>query len=127
MRSRFLAAVALLVVVSLALVATAWAEVYSTSVAATGTATTVTFPRGMSSVLIINDDAANAVFYRLFWCGDTVAAATASLATFPNAGSLQLSATESRSFTREAQTEPNFYCALSVIAAPTATVRIEAK
>lgn len=104
------------------LAAPAAAEVWNDpgGVSVTATSQTVTFPRHMSSVLILNDDATNEVYIRLFTCGDTVAAATTA--------SLEIKLGKSRTFTK-GETEPNYYCAVSLVCdtAETATIRIEAK
>ena len=85
------------------------------------TSQTVTFPRPFSSVLVSNDDGTNEAYIRLFWCGETTAAATDA--------SLEIKAGKTRSFTWEPGTEPDRYCAISLVcaAAETATVRVEGK
>lgn len=114
-----LSALALVAFLAAPVMAEVWNDPGGVSV--TATSQTVTFPRPMSSVLVLNDDATNEAYIRLFWCGDTVAAATTS--------SLEIKATKSRSFTREKETEPNYYCAVTLVCdtAETATVRVEAK
>ncbi len=94
-------------------------------VSVTQTSQTVTFPRPMSSVIALNDDGTNEVYIRLFWCNEM--ASTASKAATVN--SLEIKLGKSRTFTREPNTEPDFYCAISLVcaSAETATVRVEAK
>lgn len=113
---------ALVLTAALVLVAPLTAEVWNdpAGVATSTSSQLVQFPRPMSNVLVLNDDATIAVYIRLFWCGDTIGDATSN--------SLEIKATKSRSFSREPTTEPNFYCALTVIAASgTPTIRVEAK
>ncbi len=97
----------------------------------TDTSQTVTFPRAMFDVLVQNDDAAEPIYVRVFWCWDpaigqkeTVAVATTD--------SLEIQGGKWRSFTyRQGEngslSKPG-YCAMTVISTATgADIRIEAK
>lgn len=104
------------------LAAPVFGEVWSdpSGVATSTTSQLVQFPRPMSNVLVLNDDATISVHIRLFWCGDTIGDATTAY--------LEIKGTKNRSFVRSPTTEPNFYCALTVIAASgTPAIRVEAK
>jgi hypothetical protein len=109
-----------------------WAEVWNdpAGVSVTDTSQTINFPHAMSSVLVLNDDATNEIYIRLFWCGETSAAATTD--------SIEIKATKSRTYTFDKRTEalpgsitPSGagYCAISLVCAATetATARIEGK
>lgn len=133
--------IALAVAVALALAALpVLAEVWNDpgGVAVTATSQTVTLPRAMDSVLVVNDDATNSIYVRLFWCGETTGAAVAR--TDFSTGNIEIKATEGRTYTFDKRTEalpgsinPDIsgagYCAMSLVcaAAETATVRIEGK
>lgn len=126
MRSRILS-----FVVGLALLATSVpAEVSgSTSTSITSTATTVTFSTPKSSVLFINNSgSANEVYIRLYWCGETITAATTG------AAKIRLEPGESQSYLFNSLTEVGSgtsfgYCGFSAVAdtAETATLRYTAK
>ncbi len=92
-------------------------------VSVTNTSQTLSFPRPMSAVLILNDDTTDSVFIRLFTCNEMASSASKAATT----NSLEIKPTKSRSFTREKDTEADFYCAVSLFCSNTATARIEAK
>jgi hypothetical protein len=95
------------------------------AVAVTSTAQTITVGTTndpATDVLVLNDStSSNEIYFRLFNCGDTVAAATTS--------SVRLQPGESRSYRFSASEGGNGYCAVSVVcaSAETATARLEWK
>lgn len=98
----------------------------SNSISVTSTSQTLTIGSVTGNqpvdVLVVNDStSANEMYYRLFSCGETAAAATTS--------SIRLEKGESRSY-RHSQSEPGAgYCAISLVCAntETATARVEWK
>ncbi len=101
------------------------AEVWNdpAGVSVTNTSQTISFQRPMSAVLILNDDTTDSVFVRLFTCNEMASSASKDATT----NSLEIKPTKARSFTREKDTEADFYCAVSLFCLNTATARIEAK
>ena len=103
------------------------AEVWNdpSGIAADDTSVTVTFPRAFVDVIVFNDDAAELVYIRLFWCGETTGAALTS--------DIVVAATKSISFTfREGESndraQAQGYCAISVLSTVTgAAVRVVGK
>lgn len=94
----------------------------SNAIAVTSTAQTVTLTGGPSDVLIVNDStSANELYFRLFTCGETVAAATTA--------SVRLEKGESRSYRLAGSEGGGGYCAISLVSASaeTATARVEWK
>jgi hypothetical protein len=102
----------------------AYAEPTYTAVSATQAVTNTTLPEGTKTVLIVNDGA-NEIYYRLFTSGETSANATTA--------SAQLKSGESISFTftpgSTKEVSQAYYKTLSIICAAgeTATVRIVSK
>ncbi|KKL65696.1 hypothetical protein LCGC14_2152410 [marine sediment metagenome] len=87
---------------------------------------TITFPRAFRDVLVHNDDAAESIHIRLFWCdGETIGDAATT--------NLEIKATKSRSFTYYAgengTLENSGYCAMTHIRGGTVDVaaRVEGK
>jgi len=105
----------------------ATAEVWNdpSGIAADDTSVTVEFPRAMVDVIVYNDDAAESVWIRLFWCGETTGAALSS--------DILVAATKSTSFTfrkgeSNDRSQAQGYCNISVLSTSTgATVRVVAK
>lgn len=124
MKSRILAGLAALLIVAGAF-APLFAEVttHGSSVSVTSTSATTSFTYARTSIWIKNDDAsANELYFRLFHCGDTAAAATTS--------SIRLDPGEAVTFEHDARSEAGLgYCALTYVtaAAETATLRYIAK
>ena len=120
-------ALAALALVALLAAPFANAEVwnYPSGIAADDTATPVTFPRPFWDVIVFNDDAAELVYVRLFWCEETTAAATTA--------SIVVRATKSMSFTYRVgengdRSKPQGYCHISVLSTVTgAAVRVVGK
>lgn len=73
---------ALAVLLVLALAQASSAELIFKSVSVSDTSTTYTFPRGAEGVTLCNQNTTTA-YYRLFWEGETVAAATTSYHVLP--------------------------------------------
>jgi hypothetical protein len=113
----------------LGLAAMVSAEVWNdpSGLSVTDTSQTVTFPRPFTDVLVHNDETTESIYVRLFWCGDTAAAATTA--------SLEIKATKNRSFKFAQDTEwlnrssPAGYCAIALIgpAAGSNNARLEGK
>ena len=103
------------------------AEVWNdpSGIAADATSVTVTFPRTFVDVIVFNDDAAEPVYIRLFWCGETTGVAAAT--------DILVAATKSISFTFRTgesndRAEAQGYCAISIISTATgAAVRVVGK
>ena len=120
-------ALAALALVALLAAPFANAEVWNdpSAIAADDTSVTVTFPRTMVDVIVYNDDAAESVWIRLFWCGETPGAATSA--------SILVAATKSISFTFRTgesndRSKAQGYCAISVLSTATgASVRVVGK
>lgn len=123
-------------IIALALIAAlagvARAEVWNDpgGVNVTDTSQTVKFPRVFQDVLVLNDDAVDSIFVRLFWHGETPVAAVAR--TDFNTGSLEIKAGRNRSFSHHHGEKGSLsrpgYTAISLIGpAGGATVRIEGK
>jgi len=93
-------------------------------VAITAVVTNVTFTTARSSVLLMNKaTSANRLYARLFWCGETAAAATTASPILLEPGS-------SVTYTHNKNTETGLgYCGFSAITAAgeTASLRWEAK
>lgn len=123
MRALLLWAVAALAFVP-AVRAEIWAKNDGT---ATTSSQTVTFPRAFSSMLVINDSATIDIHYRLFWCGETVAAATTA-ATFPILKAGTDLGKRYRFHPGTEITRLGNYCAITLItASSTAAFRLEGK
>jgi hypothetical protein len=88
-------------------------------------ATTVTFSSAKTSVLLINNsESTNEVYGRIYWCGETLTAATVA------AAKIRLEPGESVSYSFNSRTETGIgYCGFSVITdtGDTATIRYTAK
>ncbi len=120
-------ALASLALVAMLLVPFANAEVWNdpSGITADDTSVTVTFPRTMVDVIVYNDDAAESVWIRLFWCGEATGAAVSSdiLVAFGKSGSFTYREGENGD-----RSKPQGYCAISVLStAATAAVRVVAK
>lgn len=111
----------------LALVSICAAAVYSEvsgnpsiSVTSTATTTTISTTSGYKSIVLKNDSAsANELYARVFWCGETAAAAT-------TASPIRLEPGDSITLTHGPTDGGSGYCAYSVVtaAAETATARV---
>jgi len=120
-------ALAALALVALLAAPFANAEVWNdpSGITADDTSVTVTFPRTFVDIIVYNDDSAENVWVRLFWCEETTAAATSA--------SILVAATKSTSFTYRMgengdRSKPQGYCAISILStATTAFVRVVGK
>jgi hypothetical protein len=90
------------------------------AVSVTSTAQTVAFTTARSAVMVTNDTAsANELYFRLYWCGETVTAATTA--------GIRLEKGETLTFTYDNRTETGIgYCNISLVcaSAETATARV---
>ena len=116
--------IAVLAALTLALVCQLGAEPTYTKVSATSTVTNTTLPANTRTVVIINDGA-NEVYWRLFTNGETPADATTSSAELKSGESIALIFQPGSTYEQQGA----YYKTLSLIcaAAETATVRVISK
>lgn len=113
----------LVVLLAVALAATAWAEVWNdpSGLTVNSTSQTVVFPRNFSSVMVLNDSTADSVYVRVFSDVDVPAPATST--------NLEIKPGTWRGFAFDSRTETGTgYRSISLVGpAGGATVRLEGK
>ncbi len=120
-------ALAALALVAMLAVPFANAEVWNdpSAIAADDTSVTVEFPRPFVDVIVFNDDSAESVWIRLFWCGEATGDALSSDILVAFGKSISFTYRKGESGDRS---KAQGYCNISVLSTSTgASVRVVGK